>query len=93
MPRPTVLRLTFGLLIVIAVLLIAACTGAMPDRRDQASTQRRSPMADSVGHRGICVCRHGPKLSTGSTDGSVTGILEGAVSPGDAVITDVAAGQ
>jgi len=37
MLRPTVLRLTFGLLAVIAVLVVAACTGAMPDRREMAA--------------------------------------------------------
>ena len=37
MPRPTRPRLTLGLLAAIAVLVIAACTGAMPDRRESAA--------------------------------------------------------
>ena len=37
MPRPTLLRLTSGLLIVLAAVVIAACAGAMPDRRELAA--------------------------------------------------------
>ena len=34
MPRTTLLRLTSGLLLVMGVLVMAACVGAMPDRRE-----------------------------------------------------------
>ncbi|MGB5565177.1 MAG: cytochrome D1 domain-containing protein, partial [Acidimicrobiia bacterium] len=37
MPRPILLRLTLGLLVVVAALAAAACVGAMPDRREMAA--------------------------------------------------------
>ncbi len=37
MPRPTLLRITLGLVLATAALVAAACAGAMPDRREMAA--------------------------------------------------------
>ena len=48
MPRTTLLRATFGVLLTMAPLVLAACVGAMPERREPAEGSAVVAAGDSV---------------------------------------------